>query len=173
MIEYVDERLPDYQFRKQLHDYVMKLWAHENEVHGANHKLKNGAAHNGKHCGEWAFTITMAPTDGYTETDMVEAVKKVLSQQSCPVSKYAWYLEHKQDETHPHIHGIYETESGGRIEAKHFRRAWPIWNEKHKLGAGFRGGYHRPVITSDEYLKYISKDARSAKHFAVKGYPEI
>jgi len=170
MMDNVDETVSFPQFKAQLAEYSKKLWQHQNEVHGTNHKLGNTKQGNGKHCGEWAFTLTMAPDDGLTEDDMTTAVMKIMSQQSCPVKKYAWYLEHKEDERHPHIHGIYETESGGRIEAKHFKRAWTVWNEKKKLGAGFRGGYHRPVITTDEYLGYISKDKQTAKKFDYKGY---
>jgi len=169
----VDPGLPFPIYASELKKYYLRLCHHENDVHGTAHVFPTHTG-NGRHNGEWAFTLTMSPTDGYTTEDMLTAVQKIVSQSSCPVKKYAWYLEHKQDESHPHVHGIYETDTGGRIEAKHFRRAWPLWNEKIKLGAGFKGGYHRPVITSDEYQKYISKDSQTAKgKFAFKGYPEI
>jgi len=113
---------------------------------------------NGTPSGPFAFTLTKSPSDPLTEDDMIAAVKKIMSQKSCPVTKYAWYLEHKENQTHPHIHGIYETTSMGRIEAKHFKRAWPIWDEKTPMGAGFRGGYHRPVKHGESYEDYISKD---------------
>lgn len=116
---------------------------------------------NGKHSGKWAFTLTCSPKDGLNKQDMIKAVRKVLSQRSCPVQRYAWYYEHlgvvDGVETHPHIHGMYELESGGRIEAKHWKRAWPIWDEKVKLGQGFRGGYHRPVRSDEGYADYIQK----------------
>lgn len=110
--------------------------------------------------GPFAFTLTMSPKDGLTEEDLVSAVRKVMSQQSCPVSKYAWYLEYGNKETkeHPHIHGMYETFSGGRIEKKYWKRAWKIWDERTALGAGFRGGYHRPVRSEERYSDYIKKD---------------
>jgi len=158
-------------FKQQLKEYQKILMIHQNECHGMKFNLCNKKQGNGAHCGEFAFTLTMSPTDGYTEEDMIKAVEKIMAQQSCPVKRCAWYLEHKENESHPHIHGIYETESGGRIEAKHFKRAWPIWNEKQKLGAGFRGGYHRPVIEKDEYLAYIAKDKQKAKgKFFYRGY---
>jgi len=171
MLDNCDERLTHAQFAAQLNKYWWTLKRHENEVHGAMNKLPgNGKQGNGRHCGEHAFTLTMSPTDIQTEDDMIRAADKLMKQTSCPVKKYAWYLEHKENERHPHIHGIYETETGGRIEAKHFKRAWPIWNEKQKLGMGFRGGYHRPVLESKEYLTYISKDRQKEKHFDYKGY---
>jgi hypothetical protein len=117
---------------------------------------------NGTYAGAWAFTLTKAPTDPYNVGDMICAVRKVLLQKSCPVVKYAWYLEYKSTPedayAHPHIHGIYETATGGRIEAKHFKRAWPIWDEKSFLGKGFRGGYHRPIKSEEGYQQYIKKD---------------
>jgi len=118
---------------------------------------------NGKHNGAWAFTLTKAPTDSLTVGDMIAAVKKVLNQKSCPVKKYAWYLEYKGYDAeglpaHPHIHGMYETVSGGRIESKHWKRAWKIWEETKCLGAGFRGGYHKPVADETAYTDYIAKD---------------
>jgi len=118
---------------------------------------------NGTYSGAFAFTLTKSPKDALTVADMISAVKKVMNQKSCPVKKYAWYLEYKgKDEAglpaHPHIHGMYETISGGRIEAKHFKRAWSPWEEKIKLGAGFRGGYHRPVKSDEAYTQYIAKD---------------
>ena len=114
---------------------------------------------NGVPKGAFAFTLTQSPKDELTQDDMIAAVRKIMSQKSCPVKKYAWYLE-KAGESHYHIHGMYETFTEGRIEKKHFKRAWPIWGEdkKNKLGAGFRGGYHRPVRAEEAYSEYISKD---------------
>lgn len=118
---------------------------------------------NGKYQGCWAFTLTKSPKDPYSVGDMLTAVRKVMSQKSCPVKRYAWYYEDKgKDEwgapIHPHIHGMYETDNGGRIERKHFKRAWPIWDETKPMGAGFQGGYHRPVKAEEGYKDYIKKD---------------
>lgn len=118
---------------------------------------------NGAYAGAFAFTITQSPQDAFSIGDMLTAVRKVMSQRSKKVVKYAWYYEDKGQDAlgtplHPHIHGMYETENGGRIEAKHWMRAWPIWDEKKPMGAGFRGGYHRPVRHGEAYESYIKKD---------------
>lgn len=118
---------------------------------------------NGTYQGAWAFTLTMSPKDGLSVGDMLTAVRKVMRQKSNPVVRYAWYYEDKGrddngDPVHPHIHGIYETSTGGRVEAKHFKRAWSIWDERKPIGAGFRGGYHRPVRSEERYDDYIKKD---------------
>lgn len=134
-------------------------------------KFGKGRGHigNGRHMGLWAFTLTKSPQDPLTVGDMLAAVRKVMRQKSCPVKSFAWYYEDKGrdengDPIHPHIHGIYETDSGGRIECKHWVRAWKIWGENSKdpkercMGAGFRGGYHREVKDGESYKDYIKKD---------------
>jgi len=118
---------------------------------------------NGTYKGAFAFTITKSPHDLLEIDDMLEAVRKIMSQKSCPVARYAWYLEDKgKDDNgiplHPHIHGMYETLTHGRIEKKHWKRAWPIWDESTKMGQGFRGGYHRPVRVEESYDQYMKKD---------------
>lgn len=131
-----------------------KWQRHMEKVHFPKHKHKG----NGTYKGAFAFTLTASDKDGYDEFDMIKAARRIMSQQSCPVFKYAWYLEYGKENNRPHIHGMYETNDGGRIEAKHFKRAWPIWDEKKPLGAGFRGGYHRPVRSEEAYTDYIKKD---------------
>jgi len=120
---------------------------------------------NGTYRGAFAFTITKGPNDALTVGDMLKAARKLMAQTSCPVVKYAWFYEDKGrdangDPIHPHIHGMYETVTGGRIEAKHFKRAWSIWDEspKARLGSGFRGGYHAAVKSEESYKDYIKKD---------------
>ena len=123
-----------------------------------DHKPNRSHVGNGTYQGPFAFTLTKSPKDSQTVLEMIAAVRKVMTQKSQPIKKFAWYLEYKGEETHPHIHGMYETETGRRIEAKHFKRAWPLWDEKIKLGAGFRGGYHRPIKDTEKYADYIKKD---------------
>lgn len=118
---------------------------------------------NGRYQGAFAFTLTSSPKDGLSVGDLLAAVKKVMSQKSQPPTRYAWYLEYKgkDDEglpIHPHIHGMYELADGKKIEDKHWKRAWTIWDPKTKLGQGFRGGYHRPVKQEENYSDYIAKD---------------
>lgn len=128
--------------------------------HRKTHEKNKG---NGHPQGAFAFTLTMAPTDNLAVADMLIAVRKVMSQKSNPVKRYAWYYEDKGRSpegvpAHPHIHGMYETEAGGRIHTKYFMRAWKIWDEKKPMGQGFRGGYHRPVKNEERYADYIAKD---------------
>lgn len=147
---------------------TMDAWEkHSKKEHFARSSSHTG---NGTFQGSFAFTLTKSPDDDLTEFDMIKAVRKVMNQKSCPVFKYAWYLEYgdKETKTHPHIHGLYETQTGGRIEQKHFKRAWPIWDEKVNLGKGHRGGYHRPCRSEEGYTDYIKKDAGKCEYVNVE-----
>jgi len=120
-------------------------------------------AGNGAYKGPFAFTLTKSPKDPLTVGDMLTAVRKVMTQKSIPVVKYAWFYEDKGrdengDAIHPHIHGMYETADGKRIETKYWKRYWNIWDPNVPIGAGFRGGYMRPVRSDEKYSAYIRKD---------------
>lgn len=156
----------------------MKLWKHNNpadvkwlmesarkltDMHGPQVECKKRG--RPKSNGAFAFTLTCSPADGLSHTDMVVAVKKVMAQKSQPVKTFAWYLESKGVDAsgtpiHPHIHGMYETVSGVKIKDQHWKRAWKLWDPSVKLGAGFRGGYHRPVKSEEAYSEYIAKDGQ-------------
>lgn len=112
---------------------------------------------NGSPKGCFAGTLTMSPSDCFNEEDMISSVKKIFSQKTCPVEKYAWYLEYTENGL-PHIHFIYKAKSGGRIHQKVFKRCWSIWDESQPVGSGHRGGYHRLCHDEGDYLKYIKKD---------------
>lgn len=111
---------------------------------------------NGAPNGLFAGTLTMSPEWGKTEDDIVRAAEKIFAQKTCPVKRYAWYLELTENGT-PHIHFIYETETGGRIHQKVFKRYWE-WDESIKVGKGHKGGYHKPVLSETAYTEYLSKE---------------
>ena len=133
----------------------------ERQIHLLTHPKKQG---NGVYQGAFAFTLTKSPKDTKTVADMLSAVRKVMSQKTTPVVKYAWYYEDKGrddngDPLHPHIHGMYETQTGGMIPTRQWQRAWSLWDPDGKaMGQGFRGGYHRPVKFEEAYDEYIKKD---------------
>ena len=148
---------------------------HEREIHDSmfwKHIYGHGKVEpkvgNGLYQGSFAFTLTKSPQDPQTVQDMIIAARKIMSQKTFPVKRYAWYLEdkgtdHAGDPVHPHIHGMYETISGKRIENKYFKRAWPIWDPAIKMGKGFKGGYHRPVEFGEAYAKYIQEDGGTSE----------
>lgn len=151
--------------QQALHHY--DDWSKHLQTHYKKVKVGNGAP-----SGAFAFTLTKSPKDPYSIGDMLTAVRKIMAQKSCPVVKYAWYYEDKGrdengDALHPHIHGMYETATGGRIERKHFMRGWKLWDETKPLGAGFRGGYHRPVKSEEKYSDYIRKDGGMSESYGM------
>lgn len=114
---------------------------------------------NGKHNGIFAGTLTISTDEASeaSEEQMCDAIKKIMTQKTVEVKRYAWYLERTKNDI-PHIHFIYETITGGRIHAKIFKRYWKIWDESVKCGKGHRGGYHKAVESETAYNEYIKKD---------------
>jgi len=110
---------------------------------------------------EYAFTLTM-PTTYKSKKPIEEVARLILTNglTSKPYSKaikWAYVLEHTEAGT-PHIHGVYKTESGRRIEQKYFKRYWDLWDEKVKLGNGHKGGYHAKARHSQSYAAYMEKE---------------
>lgn len=111
---------------------------------------------------EYAFTLTSNQTDpekfATVEEEMIIAVGKILTQQTCPVLEAEAYLEYCKDGK-PHIHGWYRCDKGHRIYQKIFKRYWPLWNEDKKAGSGSIGGYHKEM-QSNKYKDYASAEGR-------------
>lgn len=141
---------------KQSKESWMRNCPVESEKIASRPKAKHHSG-NGAPKGTWSGTLTMSPTDPTNEAEMLTAIQKIMSQKTCPVLKYAWYLEYTENGT-PHIHFIYQTPGGGRIHQKVFRRLWPIWDENTAVGRGHRGGYHKLCHDTEAYLTYIKKD---------------
>lgn len=168
MLDIAGRGYDSYHANVRYMDIMDRMCEHGVACHGMpDNKVKPTHNGNGAYQGAFAFTLTKSPDDKLSEDDMIKAVTKIMNQQSIPVKKFAWYLEYGDEEqkAHPHIHGMYETETGGRIESKHFKRAWKIWDPKYKMGAGFRGGYHRPVRDNECYDDYIKKDGGKCERF--------
>jgi len=127
------------------------------ERHDTKNTPKKHHEGNGKPKGLFAGTLTMGTQNPESEETMVNAIKKIMGQQTCPVKKYKWYVEYTERGL-PHVHFMYETHQGGRIHAKIFMRYWKLWNEKLRHGKGFQGGYHKEVLSELAYDEYISKD---------------
>lgn len=144
------------ELEKAMDEYVRTKC--DNGIHTLVEKIKKKSVGNGKPKGQFAGTLTKSTTDEVTLEDMETAIRKIMSQKTCPVKRYAWYVEFTKSDV-PHIHFIYETESGGRIHQKVFKRYWKSWDESVRQGAGFRGGYHKTVDSEVAYTEYIAKDA--------------
>lgn len=142
------------EFEKLMSEYL------RTKCDGVNHTVlppKKTHKGNGKPNGLFAGTLTVASSDDISEADLLASIRKIFSQKTCPVKRYAWYLEYTEAGK-PHIHFLYETEKGGRIHAKVFMRYHKTWDESVKLGKGHRGGYHKLVDSEIAYGEYIAKD---------------
>lgn len=110
---------------------------------------------------EYAFTLTMPP-DYSPKKPIEEAARLILEHGLVSKTKekaveWAFVKEHTEAGT-PHIHGVYRTPSGRRIESKYFNRYWPLWDEKVPLGAGHKGGYHAKARHTQSYKAYMEKE---------------
>jgi len=109
----------------------------------------------------YAFTLTMPP--GYVPKKPLIEAAKILMERGYTnkpyekTSKWVIVLEHTEAGT-PHVHGWYKTNSGRRIASKSFQRAHPLWDEKIKLGAGHKGGYHQKARHHESYDSYLLKE---------------
>jgi len=109
----------------------------------------------------YAFTLTMPPD--YESKKPIEDVARLIVENGMTSKPYerpiqwAYVLEHTESGT-PHIHGMYKMASGRRIEQKYFKRYWPLWDEKVKLGHGHKGGYHQKARHEECYDAYIQKE---------------
>lgn len=146
-----------YYGRSQFKAFSQMARLHDPDTHEEQVLKKYSHEGNGAPNGIFAGTLTKAPDWRETEEDMIRAMHKIMEQKTCPVEKYAWYVEHT-DAGLPHIHFIYRTITGGRIHQKVFKRYWKQWDEKSKLGKGHRGGYHKHVESETAYKEYIEKD---------------
>lgn len=106
---------------------------------------------------QFAFTFTTNKTKEEIEQEMCDSAHKLFVQKTVPVRAGEVYLEYTE-EGRPHLHGWYETQDGGRIFAKTFRRCWQYWGEKDKR-TKFAGGYHEEM-KSNRYRGYASSEGR-------------
>lgn len=108
---------------------------------------------------KYAFTFTTGEdTKLQIQKEMCEAAYKLFTQKSKEILRGEVYLEYTEN-NRPHLHGWYETEDGGRVYSKTFKRVWPTWGEGKSNRADFIGGYHKEMA-SDQYKSYASDEGR-------------
>lgn len=116
------------------------------------------SVHAPKKATKFAFTFTTnQDTKLEIQQEMCSSAWKLFQQRTTPVAEGQVYLEYT-GEDRPHLHGWYETESGGRIFAKTFHRCWKYWGEKARQ-TKFAGGFHERMKTP-RYLEYASSEGR-------------
>lgn len=156
---------------------AQRLAAAERHAHEASVVLAKRAAHAANiakmHRGSWAFTLTYSPSKtGWSHEEAKEAMRVA-------IRRLVHYYRHEIVEFEavgeltqagaPHVHGHYTLHGGRKITTKNFRRAYPIWDPKTKVGTGHVGGYHKPATSTSDYTGYIQKDIDAA--WLVETYP--
>lgn len=112
--------------------------------------------------GPWEFTLTYSPKEhGWNREEAKDAMRTACE-------RLIRYYREEVEEFHavgelttsgqPHVHAWYKLDGGRRITTKSFKRAYPIWDEKRKLGNGHVGGHHAPVKRTSDFAGYIEKD---------------
>lgn len=112
--------------------------------------------------GPWEFTLTYSPKEhGWmaeqAEEAMREACDRLTRYYASEIEEFHAVGERTQA-GQPHVHAWYKLKGGRKITTKSFKRAYPIWNEKRKLGRGHEGGHHAPIKRTSDFAGYIEKD---------------
>lgn len=112
--------------------------------------------------GPHEFTLTYSPQEhGWNREEAKDAMRTACE-------RLIRYYREEIEEFHavgelttsgqPHVHAWYKLDGGRRITTKSFKRAYPIWDEKRKIGHGHVGGHHAPVKRTSDFAGYIEKD---------------
>jgi len=135
---------------------------HEHLKHRGLQKTqkKERKRHAGHELGAREFTLTYSPQwcdDHQARALMTIAVDKLLSYCRKELVEFHAVGEVTKQGC-SHIHGYYLCDGGRKITDKQFKRAYPFWNPKKKLGKrGFEGGHHELVQRESDFLSYIDK----------------
>lgn len=121
------------------------------------YETHRAAQHEAKQRRVWAFSLTTP--DITAASDLWDASIRLFEQRSVPISQGESFLEYGSSGL-PHVHGWYETEHGGRVFTKVFKRVWPLWGEDRRHHTKFRGGYHELVKNPAAYNLYASAEQR-------------
>jgi len=142
-------------------EHQQRLSQAERELLHATNKA-NAESKRGPH----EFTLTYSPTKHGWNTDEGKAAMREA------IERLTRYYREEIEEFHavgeltqagiPHVHAWYRLDGGRRITTKSFKRAYPIWNERNKLGAGHEGGHHAPVKRQSDFDGYIEKHLDTA-----------
>lgn len=111
------------------------------------------------------FTLTYSPA-WYADDELAKDALRVA------IDKLTRYYKDEIIEFHAigeyteagraHVHCYYELDGGNKITDKNFKRAWPHWNARKKLGQGHQGGHHANVRSKSDFRGYIEKDLDDA-----------
>jgi len=129
------------------------------ESHAANkERLK-------RELGPREFTLTYSPSWYSEDTDAQNAMR-------CAVERLTKYYKDEIIEFHAvgeftkdgksHVHAWYHLRDGHKITDKNFKRAYPHWDARKKLGKGHQGGHHATITRLSDFYGYAEKHLEEA-----------
>lgn len=111
------------------------------------------------------FTLTYSPAwfgdDELAKDAMRVAIDKLTRYYRDEINEFHAIGEYTEA-GRAHVHCYYELAGGTKITDKNFKRAWPYWDARKKLGKGHQGGHHANVRSKSDFLGYIEKDLNTA-----------
>lgn len=122
------------------------------------------AGNNGTQLGPREFTFTYGThfeDDETAQRAMRQAVERLTRYYANEIYEFHAVGEFTRA-GRSHVHGWYHLVGGKKITDKNFKRAYPIWNPKKKLGRGFEGGHHATIERVSDFYGYAEKHLEEA-----------
>lgn len=122
------------------------------------------AGNNGASLGPREFTLTYGThyeDDEQAQRAMTSAIEKLTRYYKDEIIEFHAVGEYTKA-GRAHVHGWYHLEGGKKITDKNFKRAYPPWNPKKKLGRGFEGGHHATIERVSDFHGYTEKHIQEA-----------
>lgn len=125
---------------------------------------KINAGNNGAQLGPREFTLTYGThfaDDEEAQRAMTQAIERLTRYYKDEIIEFHAVGEFTKA-GRAHVHGWYHLVGGKKITDKNFKRAYPPWNPKKKLGKGFEGGHHATIERVSDFHGYTEKHIQEA-----------
>lgn len=141
-----------------------KEWIEGYLVWRARQQQLLNAGNNGTQLGPREFTFTYGThfeDDKQAQRAMERAVERLTRYYKNEIIEFHAVGEFTKA-GRAHVHGWYHLKGGKKITDKNFKRAYPPWNPKKKLGRGFEGGHHATIERVSDFHGYAEKHLEEA-----------
>jgi len=140
--------------------YVMERKQGAYESAAQRESVLKGREKQDRELGPREFTLTYSPswfeTDEEAQRAMTLAIERLTKYYKKEIIEFNAVGEYTAAGA-SHIHAWYHLTGGRKITDKSFKRAYPRWNPKKKLGRGFEGGHHQTINRLSDFSSYIEK----------------
>jgi len=145
--------------------YVMEKRGEAQESVGRRESVLKGREKLRDELGPREFTLTYSPTWFSSDEEAQRAMKLAMERLTRYYKKEIIEFNAVGEYTAAgasHIHAWYHLVGGRKITDRSFKRAYPRWNPKKKLGRGFEGGHHQTINRLSDFASYIEKHLEEA-----------